>query len=219
MKIKVKVFRFNPDTDKNSYFQTFNFPYLKGMTVLDALNYIQEHLDPTLSFRWECRSGICGTCGIMFNKKPVLACKTLIDPGKISVIKPLKNFPVEKDLVVDLTFVLEKLKRVRPYLHKGKGRIKSKEQAEKSKEFRKCIECGCCISASETIAKNHIILDPMAMVKLARFVTDPRDDLNRKKIAQDEGVSYYSKREIKRIAKACPQEIDITRALEILKRK
>lgn len=218
MKIKVKVFRFNPEVDKKPYFETFKVPYLKGMTVLDDLIYIQENLDSTLSFRWECRSAICGACGITLNGKPVLACQTLVDPKKINVIEPLKNFAVEKDLIVELTPVLEKLKRIRPYLQKGKGKIKTKKQAETSKDFRKCIECGCCIAFSETIKKYPQVIDPMAMVKLARFKTDPRDDLPRKKIAQAEGIKNYSHQEAKRLKKSCPLQINIEKAIRVLKK-
>lgn len=218
MKVKIKIFRFNPNVDKNPYFDKFTVPYLKGMAVLDSLIYIQENLDSTLSFRWECRSAICGTCGITLDGKPVLACQTLINPKKNNTIEPLKNFSVEKDLIVDLTPVLEKLKRIRPYLQKGKKEIKTKAQAEASKDFRKCIECGCCIAFSQVVERYPQILDPMALVKLARFKTDPRDDLPREKIAQAEGIKNYSHQEAKRLKKSCPLQINIEKAIRVLKK-
>ena len=92
--------------------------------------------------------------------------------------------------------------------------------ANKSKDFRKCVECGCCIAASETVKKNPFdTLDPMALVKLARFVTDPRDSLDRKTIARTEKVEKYSKDEGKRLSKICPRDVPIDEAIKILKSK
>jgi len=221
MKVKFSIYRFDKEINDKFYYHQFKVPYSKGMTLLDVLNYIQQNLDKTLSFRWECRSGICGTCGVMVNNKPVLCCNYKIRPTKkIMIVEPLANFPVEKDLIVDLKHVLEKFKRIRPYLEKDKEVVVTNIKANKSKPFRKCIECGCCIAASKIVKKNPFdTLDPMALVKLARFVTDPRDSLNRKKIAKMENINKYSISEGKKLCKACPRSIPIDEAIELLKSK
>lgn len=219
MKIKASVYRFDKEAKAKIYYDKFEVPYADGMTLLDLLNYIQQNLDKTLSFRWECRSGICGTCGVMVNKKPVLCCNYKIKPSKKEiVIEPLANFPVEKDLIVDLMSVLEKFKRIRPYLEKEKEIVVTRARANKSKPFRKCIECGCCIAASKTLKANPFdTLDPMALVKLARFVTDPRDSLDRKKIAKMENVGRYGVSEGRKLSGICPRAVPIDEAIKILK--
>ncbi len=220
MKLQFQICRYSAEIGSVSY-DTFQVPYSDGMTILDALNFIQKKCDQTVAFRWECRSGICGTCGVMVNGKPVLGCFEKVDKDvKKYVVEPLANFPIERDLIVDLSLLLERLKRTRPYLQKKKDVIVTKAQADLSKPFRKCIECGCCVAASETMKKQKYgIIDPMTLVKLARFFTDPRDGLDRKTIAQVEGVDVYSAKEAKRITKVCPRGVPIDKAVELLQNK
>lgn len=220
MKIVLKVYRYNPDTNRGAYYDTFRVPFTRGMRLLDGLNYIQQRLDKTLAFRWECRSKICGTCGIMLNKVPVLSCGATLDLlRKENIVEPLANFPVEKDLIVNLKQVLEKYKRVRPYLEKIRDIKVTKSEANKSKPFRRCIECGCCIAGSATISRDpYATLDPMALVKVARYVTDPRDGLDRKTIAKQEGIGKYTVFEGKRLAKICPRGVPIDQAIQLLKK-
>lgn len=220
MNIITKVFRYNQKNKAKKRYDTFEVPYTDGMTILDLLRFIQSTLDKSVSFRWECRSGICGTCGVVVNGKPVLACSALVDPTiKTYKIDPLQNFSVEKDLIVNLEPVLDHLMKIKPYLDKSKKVKITKSVAQLSKPFRKCIECGCCISASIVYKNNKLkILDPMALVKLARFVTDPRDGLNRKKIAQENGIQKYSDKEGKKLASVCPRAIPIDEAIATLKR-
>lgn len=219
MNIEIKVFRYNYKKKEKKRFDSFDVPYTKGMTILDLLRYIQSTLDKSVSFRWECRSGICGTCGVVANGKPVLACSALVNPSiKKYTIEPLQNFTVEKDLIVDLEPVLSQLMKIKPYLDKSKNVKITKKIAQISKPFRKCIECGCCISESIVYKNNQLkILDPMALVKLARFVTDPRDGLDRKKIAKRLGIDSYTRNDGEKISSVCPRKISITQAINILK--
>jgi len=220
MAVNLRIYRYNPDKNQKPYYQSFSIPYKRGMKVLDGLIYIQKNLDKTLAFRWECRSKICGTCGVTLNKTPVLSCGAEIDPNiNENLIEPLDNFPVERDLIVDIRHVLERLKRVRPYLEKLKDIRITEAEANKSKPFRKCIECGCCIAGSKTVNKNQYgILDPMALVKIARFATDPRDSLNRKLVAQQEGVKVYNTEEAKKLTNICPRGVPIDKAVRLLKK-
>lgn len=198
-------------------YQTYRVSYEKGMTVLDALIFVHTTLDPTLAFRWECRQGICGTCAVMLNGVPVLSCSSQIDSQRINSIAPLANFPVEKDLIVNLSPILARFQKVRPYLDKIHDVMLSKTEANKSKPFRKCIECGCCIAGSPTVAKNKDVhLDPMELVKIARYVTDPRDGVNRLAMAKKGGVGSYSPSEGKKLTSICPRGVPIDRAIELL---
>ena len=107
--------------------------------------------------------------------------------------------------------------KIKPYLDKAKKVRITKSVAQLSKPFRKCIECGCCISGSVVYEKNKLkILDPMALVKLARFVTDPRDGVDRKKIARKLGVKAYMREEGQKLSAVCPRGIPIGEAIAIL---
>lgn len=98
-KIKVKVFRYDPKRDKKPNFQVYKVPANETFSILDVLIYIYEHYDGSLAFRYSCKMGKCGSCTVLANKKPVCACRTLVEDGMI--IEPLPNFPVIRDLVVD----------------------------------------------------------------------------------------------------------------------
>jgi len=91
MKIEFLIYRFNSVKKTKPSYDSFSIPYIKGMTALDVIQYVYKYLDPTLAFRYECRQGICGTCGVMLNGKPVLSCSTQIDPkNKTNTIGPLE---------------------------------------------------------------------------------------------------------------------------------
>ena len=197
---------------------SYSVPYSAGMTVLDALLFVYRQKDSTLAFRYECRQAICGTCGVMLNGVPVLSCSTQLNPKqRKQVIGPLANFPIEKDLIVNIKPVLDKYLTVRPFLEKIQNVRLNKAEANKSKPFRKCIECGCCIAGSKTLPKEKDILDPMSLVKIARYVTDPRDGINRKRIARDGGVGKYSSSEAMLLTEICPRGVPIDQAIQILK--
>lgn len=220
MNIKFLIYRYNSLKKSKLRYDSFAVPYNKGMTVLDVIAYIYKHLDPTLAFRYECRQGICGTCGVMLNKKPVLSCSTQIDPKiKIQMIEPLANFPVEKDLIVNLEPILKRYEKIKPYLDKIHKVIITKKKSNESKAFRKCIECGCCIAGSPELTKKSFSdLDPMSLVKIARYITDPRDGLDRKAMAKKAGIDQYSDQLGKKLSLVCPRGIPIDQAIRLLKK-
>lgn len=116
--IEIEILRYRPEQDNEPWMQTFQVPYQREMSLLDALQYIKDHLDSTLSFRWSCRMAICGSCGMMVNGVPKLGCKAFLRdylPGKMTV-EPLNNFPIERDLVVDMSDFIEKLESIKPYI-------------------------------------------------------------------------------------------------------
>ncbi|KKP60551.1 MAG: Succinate dehydrogenase and fumarate reductase iron-sulfur protein [Candidatus Roizmanbacteria bacterium GW2011_GWA2_34_18] len=220
MNIKFLIYRYNSLKKSKLKYDFFAVPYNKGMTVLDVITYIYKHLDPTLAFRYECRQGICGTCGVMLNKKPVLSCSTQIDANlKTQMIEPLANFPVEKDLIVNLEPVLKRYLKIKPYLDKIHKVIITKKKSNESKAFRKCIECGCCIAGAPEITQSEKgCMDPMSLVKIARYVTDPRDGLDRKAMAKKNGIDKYSDALGKKLTLVCPRGIPIDEAIALLKK-
>ena len=115
--IGIEVLRYDPERDEEPHFQQYSVPCKEEWAILDALNYIKENIDPTLSYRWSCHMMVCGSCGMMVNGEPSLTCKVFIRdlPDHVR-IEPLANFPIERDLVVVLDDVMEKLQRAKPWI-------------------------------------------------------------------------------------------------------
>lgn len=218
MNTRVKILRSDKKNPTRSYFEEYEVPYSEGMTVLDALRYIQIAFDPSLTFRWECSKGTCGTCGILLNGRPVMSCHKHLDPEEIASITPLSRFPVDKDLTVDLSNSLEKLKVAKPYLVQGNQTIQSKAQADASRLLRSCMECWLCTSVCPIAEDSRSnIADPVGMVNLARYHLDVRDDLDRPKLAREVGIELYNCEKCQLCVNICPKGINIPKdAIQIL---
>src|SRR3981081_1858335 len=116
--IALEVTRFSPERDKEPSVQSFDVPLRKEWVVLDALNYVKDKVDGSLSFRWSCRMGVCGSCGMMVNGEPKLTCDAFLRnylPGPIRV-EPLTNFPVIRDCVVNIDDFMHKMQLVKTWL-------------------------------------------------------------------------------------------------------
>src|SRR5262252_6197986 len=134
--ITLHVARYRPEAEAEPTFQEYQTPCRKDWVVLDALNYIKDNLDETLSFRWSCRMGICGSCGMTVNGEPKLTCATFLSdyaPGPIRV-EPLANFPVLRDLVVEIGDFMQKLTAVKPWL------LRQEEKSLSEGEYRQTPE-------------------------------------------------------------------------------
>jgi succinate dehydrogenase/fumarate reductase iron-sulfur protein len=180
--VEFKISRFDPE-QKRQYMSTFKVPIRKGTTMLDALLYIKDSFDDSLAFRQSCRMGICGDCGINVNGKPMLACYTqVLDLGADSlIVEPLSNFPVIKDLVVDLKSFWETYKRIKTFLIKPEAEFMKTDEFHQSPENLKkfwdlalCIKCSICNSACPA-AIDEKFLGPSALTASYRFITDSRD--------------------------------------------
>src|SRR5262245_43586149 len=145
--IKLQVARYRPEMDAAPAFQEYEVPCRKDWVVLDALNYVKDHLDGSLSFRWSCRMGICGSCGMMVNGQPKLTCAAFLtdyEPGPVKV-EPLANFPVIRDLVIAMTDFMEKLPQVKPWVVRNeeqplaKGEyLQTPRQMDEYKQYSMC---------------------------------------------------------------------------------
>ena len=151
--------------------QSFEVPLRADWMVLDALNYIKDQLDGSLAFRWSCRMGICGSCGMMVNGVPKLTCETLLmnfAPGPVRV-GPLDHFPVVKDLVVEMDDFLAKLQKVRPWIVRKddfkpeREFIQTPAQLDKFKQFSLCINCTLCYAACPVYGLDPNFIGPAAM--------------------------------------------------------
>jgi fumarate reductase (CoM/CoB) subunit B len=216
------VFRYNPDKDDEPYFQEFDVDYEPGMTVLDALLFIQDKYDSSLAFRWECRGGQCGSCAVRVNKTARIACRTKVEPDAKLVLEPLEKMPVIKDLVTDISQVTYRLRRIRPYVAREKPvhhpEIIHSEDLEKVREIRKCIECSACISNCPIVHETWDYPGPMIIRQLARLELDPRDVEDRVAMAMNEMV--YACTTCKMCEDICPKKIKIpSLAVELLRAK
>ena len=172
--INFHVTRFNPESDPAPYVRTYRIPVREGMTVLDGLHYIKDNVDPTLAWRYSCRMGVCGSCGMLLNGRPTLACNTQIlhIADRDLTVGPLPNFDIIRDLVPDLLSMFQKHRSVKPYVVRGDENeindaagefYQSPEELEAYLQFTFCIKCGCCMAACPTLATDARYLGPMPL--------------------------------------------------------
>ncbi len=200
--VKVKVFR--TTVDGGSRYDTFDLDIRPGITILDALFKIQDELDPTLSFRYSCRGAVCGSCAMLINKFPALACRTQLadllgehEPpelkpypaieegedwvfGQEILVEPLPHLPVIKDLVVDMAPFFKAYEEIKPYfqpvdIEPEKERTMKPEDVKELESYTNCILCASCYGACPVEGGDSPFLGPAAMAKLYRFMADPRE--------------------------------------------
>jgi fumarate reductase iron-sulfur subunit len=221
--IEVVVGRFDPEQDEMPRRQSYTVPFKDDMVVLDALNHIKNHVDGTLSYRWSCRMGICGSCGMNVNGKPKLTCSVFLRdyyPNPI-VVEPLSNFPVIRDLVIDMDDFMEKLTRVQPWIV-GKDPFPASEQMRQSTDevdryyqFSSCINCMLCYAACPVYAIEPSFLGPAAIALARRYNLDSRDqgsDVRLKTIAESDGI--WDCTFIGECSVACPKGVDPAKAIQ-----
>jgi succinate dehydrogenase subunit B (EC 1.3.5.1) len=180
--VTFRVRRYDPEKDNTPKYSEYKVPVKKGMTVLDGILYIKEHIDPSLSARYSCRMGICGSCAMIINGKERLACQTQILELNKDLIKvdPLGNYNLIKDLVPDLSKLFNNHKSVKPYIIRDDNPptaeyLQKPEEREKYAMFTECILCGACLSACPTMAADDLYLGPQALAQAYRYIADSRD--------------------------------------------
>ncbi|MCL4383129.1 MAG: succinate dehydrogenase/fumarate reductase iron-sulfur subunit [Candidatus Marsarchaeota archaeon] len=200
-------------------FKEFEVPIQEGMVVLDAVIYILEHFDSTISVRWNCKAARCGSCGAEINGLPKLMCKTRIDSIKEDIeIKPLKIFKNVQDIVVDVSDTWEIKKKMPGFeiINKFSNKnISTKEMkiyeidVERAQEFKKCIECFLCLDSCHVIREHKTnYIGPMHVVKTASFDMNPIDKKIRIDFLDKNGIRYCNV--TKCCTEVCPAHIKIT---------
>ena len=215
--LEFRVFKGIPDDSGSQGEVTFTVPGVTGMVVLDAIHYIQKHLDTDLACRWNCKAAKCGSCSAEVNGKPVLLCKTRVEElpkGPISV-RPMKSFPLIKDLVTDVSRNYEINASIPAFAHApDDGTPWSIQQMdiERLYEHRKCIECYLCQDVCH-INRNHGLRDrffgPRFFLRVASLEMHPKDVLDRRDLTRDEGGLGYCNI-TKCCTEVCPEHIHIT---------
>lgn len=209
----VKVSRYDPSQEISPVFEDYRVPFTKGMSVIDALRYVRENCDSSLAFRYRCRVGYCGSCSLLVNGTPRLACMEEIDEGIQSlVIEPLPNFPVIRDLVVDLDAPEKNLLSIRPFLERrepfqGVWPLKDTEFGV-LEELSRCMSCMSCMGSCPVFSRvPQKFPGPWHLLNIGRFAFDPRDEADRARMAFFQGLylcAFCGKCE-----EVCPSEIRI----------
>ena len=229
--ITFKVQRYDPEQDSAPYSQEFIVPARRGMTVLEGLIYIKENLDSSLAFRTSCRMGICGSCGMLINSYPHLACHTQIEEFHSDTlsIKSLPNLPIIKDLVPELNPLFENHKSVKPYILRYDTEEMERPTAEFAQtpqelwsflQFAYCIKCGICVAACPTAASDKLFLGPQALAQCYRYCADNRDEGEQERfpvVDTDHGI--WRCHLAGACSEACPKGLDPALAIQLLKRR
>ncbi|QSZ41413.1 fumarate reductase iron-sulfur subunit [Sulfurimonas aquatica] len=184
--LKISILRFDPnDPEDFPHMETFEIEEAYGMTLFVALNEIREHHDNSLKFDFVCRAGICGSCSMLVNGKPTLACRTLTKTlGESITLAPLPLF----ELIGDLSIYTGKWmrgmnERLETWIHTEEGTLNVDKLEERMEpaladeiyELDRCIECGCCVAGCGTIQMNKDFVGAVGLNKIARYHLDPRD--------------------------------------------
>jgi len=224
--ITLEVLRYNPDVDSEPHFKTYSVPCEEEWVVLDALNYVKDYDDRTLSYRWSCHMFVCGSCGMMINGEPMLACKAFLkDFGDKIRVEPLANFPIERDLIVDIDPFVEKLNSVKPYLIPKQEKtveqgeyLQTPAQLKAYKQYSLCINCLCCYAACPQFGLEEAFVGPAALALAHRYNADSRDvgrSAREHVVADHDGVWQCSF--VGACSQVCPKDVDPAGAIQQMK--
>jgi succinate dehydrogenase / fumarate reductase iron-sulfur subunit len=211
--IVMRVFRGDPSGGREVEYRV---PVETGMVVLDAIHWIQGHLAPDLSVRWNCKAAKCGSCSAEVNGKPSLMCKARLDhfdPAKPISVRPLKTFPLVRDLVTDVSWNYEVNKRITPFTPRpGADWRWLQSDVDRIQEFRKCIECFLCQDVCHVLRVHelkHQFAGPRFLVRIAGLEMHPMDGEDRSRFLKDAaGIGLCNI--TKCCTEVCPEEIHIT---------
>ncbi|NPA31301.1 MAG: succinate dehydrogenase iron-sulfur subunit [Chloroflexi bacterium] len=221
MQVTLKIFRYNPETDKKPHYETYTVEAEPTDRVLDLLEKVKGEQDGTLTFRRSCAHGVCGSDAMRINGVNRLACKVLVqDLGTNRItVEPLLGLPTIKDLVVDMEPFFEHYRSVKPYFINNdpppkKERLQSPEERARFDDTTKCILCGACTTSCPSFWLDDQYVGPAAIVNAHRFIFDSRDQgaEERLKILADQ-FGVFRCHTIFNCTLACPREIQITRAI------
>lgn len=222
--VTLVVTRYRPEQDRAPTTQSYAVPFRKDWVVLDALNHVKDQIDGTLSYRWSCRMGVCGSCGMMVNGEPKLTCAAFLRdylPGPIRV-EPLANFPIVRDLVIDMSDFLDKLKSVKPWIIRreekpvAEGEYRqTPAELEAYKQFTQCINCMLCYAACPVYGLEPEFLGPAAIALGYRYNTDSRDQgaaARRPILGSHAGVWHCTF--VGECSVVCPKDVDPAAAIQ-----
>jgi len=224
----ISIYRYDYKKGSDYKMQDYNVDPsdCNGVMVLDALNFIKENLDETLTYRRSCGEGVCGSDAMNINGKNGLACITPLSKFNDKIIlRPLPGMPIIRDLVVDLTNFYAQYRKVKPYIINDDSisyeaeHLQSKEERKKLDGLYECILCACCSSACPSYWWNpDRFLGPAASLQSARFVLDSRDTKTRERLMElDDKYNIFRCRTIMNCTYVCPKGLNPAKAISELR--
>lgn len=228
MLVKLKIFRFDPKKDENPYYQNFEVETDPLDRILDCLNRIRWEQDPTLSFRWSCGHGVCGSDGMRINGICGLPCQKLLRNFKEEIlIEPLPVFKVVKDLIVDLGPFFEKYHSIKPYLivktpPPDQERIQLPAEQRLFEEAIRCILCACCTASCPVNQRKETeaYVGPAALVRAFRYLFDSRDEASNERMGLlDQKDGAWGCQTLWKCTEVCPKEIPVTKQIGQIKKR
>jgi succinate dehydrogenase / fumarate reductase iron-sulfur subunit len=225
--IDVNIYRYNPETDKFPYMQTYKIEQPKtDIMVLELLNILKEE-DSSISYRRSCREGVCGSDGMNINGKNGLACITpiseVIKKNKID-LRPLPGLPVIRDLVVDMTEFYAQYDKIKPFLQNSAEppvteRLQSPAERDKLDGLYECILCACCSTSCPSFWWNpDKFVGPAALLQAYRFIVDSRDTKTVERLEDlSDPFSVYRCHGIMNCVDVCPKDLNPNYAIGKIK--
>jgi len=231
-KLRLTVLRYNPaDPASVPHTQDYQVEQSEGMTLFMALTEIREKLDPSLQFDFVCRAGICGSCAMVINGKPDLACRTLTkNVGPDITLAPLPFFEIIGDLSVDTGKWMRGMsERLKTWVHMKDGKVDldrieepmDPKLAEEIFELDRCIECGCCVAACGTARMRKDFVGAVGLNKIARFRLDPRDtrtDADYYELVGDD-AGVFGCMSLLACHDVCPKDLPLQSQIAFVRRK
>jgi len=226
--ITLRIARYNPEHDSTKKFMEFNISYERWTTVLEAILEVKKYFDHSVAVRYSCRQATCGSCGMIINGKPRLACFTKISElnSNIVTVEPMNNFPVIRDLAVKFERLFDTHHKIKPYIIRDDSEIttdskeflQSPEELENYIQFSNCIKCGLCNSACPTMATDSSFVGPQALAQAYRYVADSRDkgkDTRLKIIDESHGIwrCHFAGS----CSQVCPKGVDPAMGIQLLR--
>jgi len=230
--IRLHILRCNPaDPASDAHMQTFELEQAEGMTLFIALTEIREKHDPSLQFDFVCRAGICGSCAMVINGRPGLACRTLTKAvGPDITLAPLPVFELIGDLSVNTGKWMRAMsERLEAWLHMKQPQVDltrfeermEPELAQKIYEQDRCIECGCCVAACGTARMRKDFVGAVGLNRVGRFRLDPRDarvDSDYYElVGDDDGI--FGCMSLLACNDVCPKELPLESQIAFLRRR
>jgi succinate dehydrogenase / fumarate reductase, iron-sulfur subunit len=228
MRVKAfEIYRYDPDFDANPRLDTFHVDLDDcGPMVLDALFWIKNKVDPSLTFRRSCREGVCGSCAMNMDGTNWLACTRFISQmGAPATIYPLANMRIIKDLVPDLTHVFAQYAAIEPWLRSKtpepeKERLQSREERNQLDGYYECILCFCCTSGCPSHWWNgDRFLGPAVLLQAWRWLTDSRDEATGERLDNlEDPFRLYRCHTILNCTRTCPKGLNPGKAIAEVKK-
>ena len=224
----LRIARYNPEKDSEKQFMEFSVPVEKWTTVLETILNVKQHQDHSVGVRYSCRQATCGSCGMIINGKPRLACFTKVSEldSDVVTVEPMNNFPIIRDLAVKFERLFDTHHKIKPYLDRddtelesdAKEFLQSPEELEQYIQFANCIKCGLCNSACPTMATDSSFVGPQALAQAYRYVADSRDkgkDSRLKIIDESHGIwrCHFAGS----CSQVCPKGVDPAMGIQLLR--